>query len=131
MTTRTNLPLSTLVPKGILDIPAGTAIDVTNGMNIPVTTSGIPASPDEEDIFIFVQTTNGADKAITIRKGANPPAFRAGLGDLVVTAHAATGGGIIGPLESARHKQSDGSINVDFASGTTGTITAYLMPRRW
>ena len=111
---RTNLPLSTLKPSGVLDIPAGTAIDQTNGMNVALPSGGIPASPDAEQLFLYVATTNGADKTVTVRKGANPPAFRAGLGDLVVTAHTASGGGIVGPLESARHAQLDAKYKCRF-----------------
>lgn len=128
---RTNLPLSTLVPNGVIDIPAGTTIDQTNGMNIQLPTTAIPAAPNADNLFLYVATTNGADKTVTIRAGANPPAFRSSIGDLVVTAHTASGGGIVGPLESARFAQADGSINIDFAASITGKITAFMRPSRW
>lgn len=131
---RTNLPLTTLTGNGIVDIPTGTVIDQANGMNIAFTTNVIPANPNADRVMLLVETTNGADKTVTIRAGVGGgstpgPAFRSGLGDLVVTAHAATGGGVIGPLETARFAQLDGSINVDFASGITGRITAFAVPR--
>jgi hypothetical protein len=134
--TATNLPLTTLVPNGSLDIPAGTAIDQSNGMTIALPATAIPAAPNIDHLFLFVATTNGADKTVTVKAGvgggATPgPAFRSGLGDLTVTAHAASGGCVIGPLESARFAQTDGSVLLAFQSGIAGTITAFIMPSRW
>lgn len=134
MTTRTNLPLTTLTGNGIIDIPAGTVIDQANGMNIAFTTNAIPSNPNADRLMLLVATTNGADKTVTIKAGVGGGAtaggaFRSGLGDLTVTAHAATGGGVVGPLETARFMQLDGSINVDFASGISGRITAFILPR--
>ncbi len=131
---RTNLPLTTLAWNGIIDIPAGTNIDQANGMNAQFPTTGIPAQPVASDVFLYVKNTAGSDKTVTIRAGvgggATPgQAFRSGIGDLVVTAHTASGGGIIGPLETARFAQLDGSINIDFQSGITGTIAALVRPR--
>jgi len=128
---RTNLPLSTLVPNGVIDIPAGTTIDQANGMNVQLPTTAIPAAPGMDNLFLYVATTNGADKNVIIRAGVNPPAFRSSMGDLTVVAHTASGGGVVGPLESARFAQADGSINIDFASGITGKITAFIRPARW
>jgi hypothetical protein len=132
----TNLPLTTLTPNNILDMPVGTAIDQAHGMNIQLPTTSFPAAPNADHLFLLVQTTNGADKTVTIKGGVGGgatagQAFRSGMGDLVLTAHAATGGGIIGPLESARFAQLDGSITLAFQSGITGTITAFIMPSRW
>lgn len=134
---RTALALSTLNGNGILDIPAGTAIDQSNGMTIAITTTAVPSAPNIDRMLLFVATTNGADKTVTIKAGAGGTsatagaAFRAGLGDLVVTAKAANGGGVIGPFETARFVQSDGSVNIDFQSGITGRITAFMLPRNW
>jgi hypothetical protein len=36
---------------------------------------------------------------------------------------------LIGPFESARFAQADGSLNVDFDAGMTGTIVALRVPR--
>jgi hypothetical protein len=129
--TRTALALSTLKPNDILDMPNGSAIDQGNGMSIALSSTAIPAAPGAEQLFLFVATTNGVDKTVTVKAGANPPAFRAALGDLTVTAKAANGGGIIGPLESARFLQADEKLYIDFQSGITGTITAFIAPLRW
>lgn len=133
--TATNLPLSTLTSNGGIDIPAGTAIDQANGMTIALPTTAIPVAPGMNDLMLFVATTNGADKTVTVKAGVgggatSGPAFRSGMGDLVVTAHAASGGCVIGPLESARFAQLDGSVLLAFQSGITGTITAFIKPGR-
>lgn len=128
---RTALALTKLKPNDILDIPAGSAIDQANGMKISFPATNVPADPHMDSLFLYVATTNGADKTVTIKAGANPPAFRAGLGDLVITAKAANGGGIIGPFDKSRYVQSTGDLYIDFQSGITGTITAFIMPLRW
>lgn len=132
---RTNLPLTTLHANGVVDI-TGTAVDVTNGMNVVLANEGVPAGPGMNNLVLYVTNTAGADKTVTVRAGvgggATPgAAYRSGEGDLVVTVHTASGGGVIGPLESARFAQSDGSLNIDFGSGLTGNITAYILPARF
>lgn len=123
---RTNLPVTTLTYEGGQVAPATTNIDQANGMNIPLASSAIPsASSANKLLIVFNQTFAGA-KNIIIRAGANPPSHRASKGDLLVSANAQVA--YVGPLEPARHLQADGSINVDFDVGTTGTVLALLVP---
>lgn len=128
---RTQIPLTTLTRNAITDSPAGTVIDQANGMYIDLTTTAIPAGPGSESLTLEVRTTNGADKVVTIKAGVGGgvtagAAMRAPLGDLALTAHAASNGGVVGGLESARFMQSNGQVYIDFASGTTGWITAFV-----
>lgn len=126
---RTNLPTTTLPAEataGLLD-PAGTTIDQANGMNIALASTAIPHGPNARQLFLRVAATGASPLAVTVRAGAYPPAFRSGEGDLSVTVTNATTKWV-GPFEAARHLQADGSINVDFATGFTGTITAFLLP---
>jgi hypothetical protein len=127
---RTNLPTHSLVPNGAIAAPAGTAIDATNGMNIVFPTTGIPAGPNGADLFLIVNNTYTAAENVTIDAGVNPPAFRNGIGALVVSV-GASGTEYIGPFDTARFAQSDGSLNLDFGAAMTGTVTAIIMPRRW
>ena len=132
---RTSITVSTLVPNGNLAAPSGTNVDPTNGMNVAVTTTGMPAGPNLNNLILVVSNTAGSSKVVTVKAGVGGgvtpgAAFRAGLGDLAVTV-AASGTQYIGPLESARFAQADGSLNVDIASGMTGTIAAVMMPARW
>lgn len=128
---RTNLPTSTLPGQAMAGLadPAGTAIDAANGMNIALASGAIPAAPTARNLFLRVANTAASAKNVIVRAGALPPAFRSGLGDLTVNVTNATTKWI-GPLESSRFSQADGSINVDFDAGTTGTITAFLAPER-
>lgn len=131
---RTALPLSALVANsatGLAD-PAGTTIDATNGMVIAASSLQSETVPPSYDglrgLFLRVHNTFTSPETCTIRAGANPPAFRAPIGDLVATVTNATTLWL-GPLDLARFQQADGSINIDFAAAMAGTITAFIAPR--
>ena len=86
--------------------------------------------------LILLEVTNNAASAVnltvTVNAGDNPPAQRAGLGSLA-TVLAQNAVKLIGPLESARFIQDDGSLSVTFtpASGTlAASIRCYKIPRR-
>ena len=125
---RTALPITALAQAGLVT-PAGTGIDVANGMNIAVQSSAIPSANDAYGLILQFANTFAGSKTITVRAGVQPPAYRNLLGDLVVTCTQATW--LIGPLEPARFAQADGSINIDFQAATTGTINAFLVPREY
>jgi hypothetical protein len=125
---RTNLPLTSLIANGSIADVAGTTIDVTNGMNVAIPTTAIPSGPHLDKLVLRVANTAVADKVVTVKAGSNPPAFRAGLGDLTATVVASTGVRFIGPFDISRFVQADGSLNIDFGSGMTGTITAFICP---
>lgn len=131
---RTNLPLSKLVANSHLTDPAGTAIDQANGMNVALASTAIPSQAGGASLVLRVANTNGSNRVVTIKAGAaldtgNPPAFRQSLGDLAVTVAATTGVEWIGPFDTSRFIQKDGSINIDFAASFAGTITAFLLPK--
>lgn len=119
---RTAVPYSNLTANGSIAQPAGTALNagVGNGhtLNDAVT---------EETVFRVTNT--GTEGDITLLAGDNPPALAAGLGDLVVTVPATTGVVLIGPVESGRFMQSDGTVLIDVETGMAGTITALRVPR--
>lgn len=119
---RTAVPYSSLLPNADLADPAGTATNagVGNGHTIA------KALPELTLLRVVAGSTGGN---VTIKAGANPPALAAGQGDLVVAvANSATRW--IGPFESGRFLQADGSLLVDIATGfVAGTITAFRVPR--
>ncbi|MEU0309777.1 hypothetical protein [Streptomyces cyaneofuscatus] len=119
---RTNVPYSSLLPNSDVADPAGTATNagVGNGHVIA------KAHPELTLLRVVAGSTGGN---VTIKAGANPPAIAAGQGDLVIAvANNATRW--IGPLESGRFIQADGSLLVDIAVGfVAGTITAFKIPR--
>lgn len=125
---RTNLPVTLLDAAAGKVAPTTTAVDVANGHNLALSSSAIPSGSNAYDLVIVFNQTFAGSKNIIVRAGANPPSFRAARGDLQVAANAQVA--YVGPLEPARFMQSDGSINIDYDSGTTGTVLALLMPHR-
>lgn len=101
--------------------PAGTTIAPANGANIA-------DIGDTGRIVIRVTNTNGTERTVTIKAGANPPAVREGIGDLAVAVPATTGVRYI-TIESARFLQADGSINVDFETSMAGVIQVLRTPK--
>lgn len=119
---RTVLPTTT-TPTSAGAAPTATSIDPTNGHYIAASSTPL------EELLIVVNNTFAGTKVVTIKAGGNPPALSAGQGDLAVTCAASTNGIPIGPLESARYLQSDGTLNIDCAASMTGTIVVYKLGR--
>lgn len=125
---RTAVAYSNLAGNASTADPAGTTIDQANGMRI--------ANAVPEETVIRVANTAGATKVVTIGAGTYPPALAAGQGTITGTVPATTGVLWFGPFESGRVLAMantagviTGDLNVDFASGTTGTITVFRVPR--
>src|SRR5687768_718167 len=120
---RTAIVPRALVANGNLTGATGaTTIDstlVTNGV--------VVAAAHPERTLIRVTNTEGSTNTVTVNAGDNPPAYAAGSGALVVTVAATSGIQYIGPFESGRFLQSDGTIEVDFESGMTGAIDVLLI----
>lgn len=121
---RTALTVTTLTANAaVADVlaSAGVAIDATNHHALTV------AKPLDSYIIRINNTTAGT-KAATIKAGDNPPADAAGQGDLSVSC---TNGQVkfVGPLESARFLQNDGTLNIDIETGMTGFIQVFRVPR--
>lgn len=125
---RTAVAYSNLLPNADIADPAGTATNAGagNGHVIPAAGPNAKAVPELTLLRIVAGATGGN---VTIKAGGNPPAWAAGQGDLVVAvANSATRW--IGPFESGRFLQADGSMLVDIATGfVAGTITAFKIPR--
>jgi hypothetical protein len=120
---RTAVAYSTLIGNSNLTDPAGTALDATNDH---VINAAVP-----ERTVLRVTNTSGSDRILTIKAGDYPPALAAGQGDLTVTIAATTGVQWIGPLESGRFLQADGTLEIDVVASHTGTVTAFLVPKAW
>lgn len=118
----TQLSYSELVPNDNLTQPAGTALVAapTNDMQL--------ADAFPELTVLRVTNTDDADAlTFTVKAGDHPPALAAGQGDLAVTVAFGTVE-FIGPFESGRFVQSDGSMMFT-SSATTGAVTALKVPR--
>jgi hypothetical protein len=118
----TNVPLSAFVPNGNLADPAGTAIDVTNGMEV--------AADGRTDLIVLrITNTAGSAKVVTIPAGSDPPAGGALGGALTQSIALTSGVNWLGPFESRRFVGAAGKLQITFVSGHTGTVTAFKLPK--
>jgi len=118
------VPRALVKNSNLIGTSGATTIDstlVSNGVTI--------ANAKPEKLLIRVTNTEGSTNTVTVKAGDNPPALRAGQGDLVVTVAATTGVQYIGPLESDKYLQADGSLEIDLETGMTGSLDALYMPR--
>ena len=84
-------------------------------------------------ILVHISAGTGTGGAVTLKAGTAHPAFRRGLGDLVRGGDVvATDEFCIGPIETARYLQADGTIHIDVTDTSNtdlaGTIEAYALP---
>lgn len=118
----TQLTYSALVPNGNLLQPAGTTL-----VAAPTNNMQLAAARPELTVLRVSNTDDDTALTLTVKAGDNPPALAAGQGDLAVTVAFGTVQ-LIGPFESGRFLQSDGSMMIE-SSTTTGTIAALRVPR--
>ncbi|MFJ4987901.1 hypothetical protein ACIP9H_29370 [Streptomyces sp. NPDC088732] len=117
---RTSVPYSNLVPNSSLADPAGTA--VTSGAG----NGGQVANAFAELTLLRVSNASGGSGTATVLAGSQPLAIASGQGNLAVTvANSATQW--IGPVESGRFLQNDGSLIVE--TSVAMTVTAFKIPR--
>ena len=117
-----------LIPNGNLaDAGVTTASAVAgagNGVKVPSITAGQTRAVPE---LTLLRVVNGATAGnVVVKAGVNPPAAAATLGDLTI-AVAANATQWVGPVESGRFLQADGSLLVETSQAMT--ITAFKIPR--
>lgn len=125
---RTAVPYSNLVPNGELADPAGTAVTsgAGNGAQIPdVSPNRRQAAP--ELTLIRLANASGSTGTATVLAGTNPPSLAAGQGNFTTTNITTATSRWIGPFESGRFLQPDGSIIVETTQNMT--VTAFKIPR--
>ena len=81
-------------------------------------------------ILVHISAGTGTGGDIALKAGTAHPAFRRGLGDLAIGGNlVATEEYVLGPIETARFLQSDGSIHLDVTNTSNndlvGSIEAY------
>ena len=128
---RAALAYSPLVPNSNLADASATAVATVagagNGLQIP----SVPTPPAvvrslPELTLLRVSNASGGSGTVTIKAGAQPLAIASGQGDLIVTvANSATQW--LGPFESGRFEQADGSMIIE--SSVVMTVTAFKIPR--
>lgn len=120
--TVTNVTPSSLAKNSSALRGAGTTLVVgaTDYMRV------INATP-ERLVLIVTNTDDDTDLTFTVLAGDNPPALRAGQGNLAVTVAFGTERWI-GPLESDKYLQDDGAIHF-YSSVNSGKVHALKLPR--
>lgn len=123
---RTAVAYSTLVANSELADPAGTAVSsgAGNGAQINATSS---ARSVPELTIIRLANASGSTGTATVLAGSNPPFVAAGQGNFTTTNILTATSRWIGPFESNRFMQTDGSIIVETTQAMT--VTAFRVPR--
>lgn len=118
----TAIPISSL-SKGTNADVAGTAIVAAN-------THVITPTKRDGKLLIRLVNTTAASKAFTVAAGDSPPAASAGQGSVAISLADGSTTPVTGwvCIDSARHMQSNGTIEITVAASTTGFITAFQLP---
>ena len=117
---RTAVSYSALVPNSNLADPTGTSVSSGAG------NGGQVASARPELTLLRLSNASGGSGTATVKAGSLPLAIASGQGDLTVTvANSATQW--VGPFESGRFLQNDGSLIVE--TSVAMTMTAFRVPR--
>ena len=80
-------------------------------------------------LVLYVKNGDAAPQTVTVLEGVGGHlglGWRAGLGDLVITAAAATGEQICHITDTARFKQADGTIHIDVSDADTD-VAAFIL----
>jgi hypothetical protein len=118
---RTAVAYSAAIVNGSLADPGGTAITAGAG------NGGQIAAAAPELTLLRVANASGGSGTVTVKAGTQPSAISSGQGDLVSGAIATGTSLFVGPFESARFGQPDGSLIVE--SSVAVTVTAFKVPR--
>jgi hypothetical protein len=124
---RVALPYNNLIPNSNLADPTGvaTVAGAGNGLSVPDISPNRRQSLPELTLLRVVNASGGSGTC-TIKAGTNPPSLAAGQGDLSVTVANSTTQWV-GPFESGRFIQTDGSLAIE--SSVVMTVTAFKVPR--
>lgn len=118
---RTSIPCTTLAANGGVTLPAGTAVASGAG------NGGRVAGADIRRTILWVANASGGPGTATILAGVNPPSIAAGQGNLAAQTVADGASAYLGPFDSSRVTQADGSLIVE--TSVAMTVTAFQTPR--
>jgi hypothetical protein len=123
---RTAITLNTLAESTFTTKPTATSFAAADGASIDV-------SGNTEGVLLrFEYSASGsAAKGFTVKAGTNPPAFRAGVGDLdmAISGSAGATSKDLAIEDSARFIQSDGKIYIDCDAVVTAAVSAIRLPK--
>lgn len=120
---RVTLTPTALVPNGGVADPAGTAsvAGAGNGFTIPGN------ARSNVSLWLRASNASGGSGTISVLAGSQPSAISSGQGPVTVTvANSATQW--IGPFDSSRVQQSDGSLSIE--TSVVMTVAAFTLDGR-
>lgn len=117
----TAVAYSNLVANGGLTSPAGTAVSSGAG------NGGKVANAVPEETVIRLANASGGSGTATVLAGDSPPALAAVLGNATAFTIADGASAFLGPFESGRFLQNDGSLIVE--TSVNMTMTAFRITR--
>lgn len=97
--------------------PTPDAIDAASGM--------VLSDQNPSRVLLRIKNTFAGAKSITVKAGSNPPAL---IPADNAQSYAQDDVRWVWASPGARHAQANGDIYVDFEAGTTGEITAFILP---
>lgn len=116
------VPTSLVTNAGVAD-PTGTASVAGAGNGFVIAASARPV----HELFLRVNNATAGSGTISVLAGSQPSAINSGLGPVTVTV-GATSTQWIGPLDSARVQQPDGSLLIE--TSVVMTVTAFTSDGR-
>lgn len=119
---------NTAVP--VTALALGSTADVAGTSIVAANTHTITPTKRMGKLLVRLKNTTASTKVFTVTAGDLSPAESSGQGDLTVSLTDGSTTPTISwcVLEGARFLQSDGTVVITVASGTTGTITAFQLP---
>ena len=129
---------ATQLSAGAANPAVSQSTDATNGHSIAFPNGTLGQSKGASwALALRVVNSAGADKNVIVRANTGVPSGsyyapfhpQAAKGDLTIqcAASSATPQYIVA-LDSSRYVQDDGTVSIDYESGFTGTIEAYIWP---
>lgn len=119
----------------VADLTMDTGDDEQTAQTLDTGTADVSLKTDTADDLdrVIVEVTNTAAGAlvVTVDAGAQPPAWRNGLGATADKSLAQNDVAIFGPFDTSRFAQADGTVQMTFAPAATiaATFKAYKLPK--
>lgn len=128
MANATAITVTDLTANAVTTRPTGDTLDTgTAAVTLAAAIGGVGSR-----VILEVTNTAAANLVASVAAGDDPPAHNAGIGALTSSNIAQNAVVYLGPFETGRFGQNDGTISATFtpASGTIGaTIRCYRLPK--
>ena len=121
---RATLVPTSLVPNGGVADPAGSASVAGAGNGFTIAATAL----SNRNIFLRASNATASAATISVLAGSQPSAISSGQGPVTISVAATSGVQWIGPFDSSRLQQSDGSLSIE--TSAVLTVTAFTVDAR-